>query len=107
MASIAGRISAILVGLILGAVALSVLITMVITRSITGPVIEGMRVAERLADGDLTVAVASIGKDETGMMLASMRHDAREAQGRWSATSSRPRTTWRRGRRSSPRARRR
>jgi methyl-accepting chemotaxis protein len=72
VAGIAGRISAILVGLILGAVALSVAITVVITRSITGPVIEGMRVAERLADGDLTVVVAAAAKDETGMMLTSM-----------------------------------
>jgi methyl-accepting chemotaxis protein len=72
VAAIARRIAAILAALALGAVALSVAITVVITRSITAPVIEGMRVAERLADGDLTVVVDASSGDETGMMLASM-----------------------------------
>jgi methyl-accepting chemotaxis protein len=54
------------------AVLLAVAVGVVITRSITGPVAEGARVAERLADGDLKVVVTAAGRDEIGTMLASM-----------------------------------
>jgi len=55
------------------AVILTIVLAVVITRSVTVPVMEGARVAERLADGDLTISVTTAGKDETGVMLASMQ----------------------------------
>lgn len=43
-----------------------------IARSITTPLAEGVRVANRLAAGDLTVEVEATGKDETAQLMAAM-----------------------------------
>ncbi|AAR34750.1 methyl-accepting chemotaxis protein [Geobacter sulfurreducens] len=45
---------------------------LLITRSITGPLAEGVEVANRLAAGDLTVEVRAGGRDETGQLMAAM-----------------------------------
>lgn len=57
-----------------GAVAfvLAVLIAFWITRGITRPLNEAMRVADRLAQGDMTVSIKSDSKDETGLLLHSL-----------------------------------
>jgi len=70
--NVAGRTIRVMAIIVVAALVLAVAIAVAITRSITGPVAEGMRVADRLAEGDLTVAVAAEGRDETGMMLAAM-----------------------------------
>jgi len=46
---------------------------LLITRSITGPLATGVRIANRVADGDLTVTVSVDSKDETGQLMAAMR----------------------------------
>ena len=56
------------------AIALGVLLAWFLTRSITGPVIEALSVANRLADGDLTVRIDASAKDETGQMLQAMQN---------------------------------
>jgi methyl-accepting chemotaxis protein len=54
------------------AIALGALIAYFLTRSITVPVNEALAVANRLADGDLTVRIGDTSKDETGQMLQAM-----------------------------------
>jgi methyl-accepting chemotaxis protein len=54
------------------AIVLGVLIAFFLTRSITVPVNEALAVANRLADGDLTVRIGDTSKDETGQMLQAM-----------------------------------
>ena len=51
----------------------SVLIAFFLTRIITRALMEALGVANRLADGDLTVHVAASSKDETGQLLTAMR----------------------------------
>jgi methyl-accepting chemotaxis protein len=54
------------------AVALGALLAFLLTRSITNPVNEALTVANRLAEGDLTVRIGETSKDETGQMLQAM-----------------------------------
>jgi methyl-accepting chemotaxis protein len=54
------------------AIGLGALIAWFMTRSITAPVNEALSVANRLADGDLTVRIDTPSKDETGQMLLAM-----------------------------------
>jgi methyl-accepting chemotaxis protein len=63
-----------MIGLAAGAIALGALLAWVLTRSITRPVNEALAVANRLAEGDLTVNIESTAKDETGQMLQAMRN---------------------------------
>jgi methyl-accepting chemotaxis protein len=44
-----------------------------ITRSITKPVGEALAVTQRLADGDLTVTITDVSKDEIGQMLSAQQ----------------------------------
>ena len=59
---------------ILAAVAIifGALLAWFLTRSITGPVNKALNVANRLAEGDLTVRIDTTSKDETGQMLLAM-----------------------------------
>jgi len=54
------------------AIAFGSVLAFVLTRSITKPVNEALSVANRLADGDLTVRIGETSKDETGQMLQAM-----------------------------------
>lgn len=45
---------------------------LLIARSITGPLAEGVRIANNLAAGDFTVQVKDSGTDETGRLMAAM-----------------------------------
>jgi methyl-accepting chemotaxis protein len=56
------------------AIVFGALIAFFLTRSITVPVNEALGVANRLADGDLTVRIGETSKDETGQMLQAMRN---------------------------------
>jgi len=53
-------------------VVLLLIIGFLISRSITNPVNEALNVANRLAEGDLTVRIDNPSKDETGQMLQAM-----------------------------------
>jgi methyl-accepting chemotaxis protein len=63
-----------IVSLAAAAIALGSLLAWILTRSITGPVIEALSVANRLSDGDLTVRIDASSKDETGQMLQAMQN---------------------------------
>ena len=56
------------------AIALGALVAWILTRSITQPVNEALNVANRLAEGDLTVRIDNPSKDETGQMLQAMQN---------------------------------
>jgi methyl-accepting chemotaxis protein len=62
--------------LVLGLIAslVTVLFAWFITRSITKPVGEALNVTQRLADGDLTVRITDISKDEIGQMLGAQQN---------------------------------
>ncbi len=53
---------------------LSLLLSLTISKSITGPIIHAVEVADRLADGDLGVEVEVKTTDETGQLMGSMKH---------------------------------
>jgi methyl-accepting chemotaxis protein len=55
-------------------VALAVVAATVLIRSITRPLSEAVDAIERVAGGDLSVAIAAASKDETGQLLAALSH---------------------------------
>ena len=55
------------------AVLLTIAFAFLITRSITKPVGEALAVTQRLAEGDLTVRIDDISKDEIGQMLGAQQ----------------------------------
>jgi len=59
-------------GLGVVAVLLAIGIAVFLTRSITRPLEVAMGIANRLADGDLTIKVEASSKDETGMLIEAM-----------------------------------
>jgi len=56
-----------------GSLVLALVIALFITRSITGPLAAGVDAANRIAEGDLTVAVTVNSTDETGQLMAAMK----------------------------------
>jgi methyl-accepting chemotaxis protein len=75
--------NAVLFLIVIGAVSLAVGIAMAIylTIGITRPLAEGVRVANLLSDGDLTIHIKSDSKDETGQLLAAMRNMVENLRG--------------------------
>ncbi|HMM75871.1 MAG TPA: methyl-accepting chemotaxis protein [Gammaproteobacteria bacterium] len=64
----------VMIGLGVGALLLAFGIALWITRSITKPLGVAVEVADRLANGDLSVRIDTDRKDETGRLLQSMRN---------------------------------
>jgi methyl-accepting chemotaxis protein len=62
------------VSLAVAAVLFGALLAWFLTRSITRPINEAVSVANRLAEGDLTVKIGPVSKDETGQMLQAMQN---------------------------------
>jgi len=60
-----------LVGLAVGVI-LAAIAAYLITRTITGPLHEAVKVANRLSEGDLTVRIEATSRDETGQVLQAM-----------------------------------
>jgi methyl-accepting chemotaxis protein len=60
--------------IVVGAVSLVLgfALALYLTRGITRPMVEGLRVAGRLAEGDLTIHFSGIGKDEIGRLFSAM-----------------------------------
>ncbi|HEY9898709.1 MAG TPA: methyl-accepting chemotaxis protein [Pantanalinema sp.] len=63
----------ILIGLALAAFAIGVAFAYGVTVSITRPINQAVSVANQLADGDMTVKIDVDSKDETGILLGSLR----------------------------------
>jgi methyl-accepting chemotaxis protein len=60
--------------LVVAGALLAIALGLIISRSIVVPLQTAVRVADRLATGDLAVEVRGETRDETGQLLASMRH---------------------------------
>jgi methyl-accepting chemotaxis protein len=60
------------IGILCGCTALALLMALLITRSVTVPLRRASEVADRLAEGDLTVQITSDSTDETGRLLTAM-----------------------------------
>jgi methyl-accepting chemotaxis protein len=59
---------------LLATAAVSIVLSLLIGRSITMPLYEGVAVADRLAQGDLTVNIAVTSGDESGQVLSAMKN---------------------------------
>jgi len=70
----AGLASTLMIVLMVGGVVLAVGFGLFTTRMITAPLQTAVSVADRLAEGDLTVKVEAAGTDETGQLLAAMKN---------------------------------
>jgi methyl-accepting chemotaxis protein len=68
-ANAAARIMAILA---LAGTILAIGLGVLISRAITRPISEAVKVANSLADGDLTISVSATNTDETGMMMTAL-----------------------------------
>jgi methyl-accepting chemotaxis protein len=54
---------------------------LLIARAITRPILQAAEISDRLSNGDLTVAIESQGKDETGQLLGAMRRMVEKLRG--------------------------
>jgi methyl-accepting chemotaxis protein len=71
----------ILIAAIVIALAVSILLGLFLTRGITRPLAQGVSVANRLAEGDLTVDIKVKSIDETGQLLTAMKDMAEKLRG--------------------------
>ncbi|HSW62274.1 MAG TPA: methyl-accepting chemotaxis protein [Dissulfurispiraceae bacterium] len=71
-ASMVQQAKFIVIALLFLAIAVAVAVTLLIVRSITGPLAEGISVANRLAAGDLTATVSVKYNDEVGKLMTAM-----------------------------------
>ena len=62
------------VGITLVAILFGVVSTILIVRSITAPLNTALAIANKVADGDLTVDIEATSADETGQLLAAMKN---------------------------------
>lgn len=65
--------SLVMTGLAVAGMILALMLGIFISRGVTRPLANGVEVARRLADGDLTVEVVVESKDETGQLMAAMQ----------------------------------
>ncbi|HEB13175.1 MAG TPA: HAMP domain-containing protein [Actinobacteria bacterium] len=62
-----------LITLIAIAIILGVIIAVLVTRSITVPIVSAIKVANKIAEGDLTVSVNATANDEIGQLMKSVK----------------------------------
>ena len=67
------RAIAIMLTVFIVTIAVSILTSMVVSGSITRPLAELVLVSEKLCQGDLRVAIAVTGRDETGRLMSAMK----------------------------------
>jgi methyl-accepting chemotaxis protein len=67
------RTQLMILALSLGAAFISLVVAFLATRSITGPLNEAVKVAKRVADGDLTSEIVVDSQDETGQMMEALK----------------------------------
>ncbi len=59
------------------AIIIGIVAAYLLTISITKPIYKAVEVANKLADGDLTIEVGEVSKDETGLLLSAIQNTAR------------------------------
>jgi methyl-accepting chemotaxis protein len=62
-----------IIGVLVGSAAFGLLLCMLLARIISRPLAHAVAVADRIAEGDLTVRITSEADDETGRLLAALR----------------------------------
>jgi len=67
------RLEVLIIGIFVGGLALAFWLAILFTRSITGPIRAGVQMAERIAQGDLTVRVHPRGTDELAVLLNALQ----------------------------------
>ncbi len=67
------RTQLMILALSIGAAVISLLVAFLATRSITRPLNQAVRVAQRVADGDLTSDIVPTSTDETGQMMEALK----------------------------------
>jgi methyl-accepting chemotaxis protein len=72
--AVSHRTQLLILVLAVGASIISVVVAFLATRSITGPLVEAVDVARRVADGDLTSVIDVTSTDETGQMMLALKH---------------------------------
>jgi methyl-accepting chemotaxis protein len=82
------RTAWIVMTVIMMALAFSIIVGLFITRSITGPIRQAVEVAERVAEGDVSVSIASDSTDEAGLLLSAMGRMVQSLEGMATAASS-------------------
>ena len=77
-----GRMAIILsLSLSVAATAIAIALAMLISRSISRPIAEAVKVAQRVAAGDLSVTIDARGNDETGLLLRALKEMNDNLQG--------------------------
>jgi len=69
----ASNATMLMIGLLVLATVLSIVAGYLITRSVTGPLLQAVEVAETVAHGDLTADIDTSRKDETGRLLNALQ----------------------------------
>jgi methyl-accepting chemotaxis protein len=69
-----GRVMTILLIVLASAVVLSTVASVFVSRIVTVSLLEAVRVADRISEGDLTVAIETSSKDEIGQLRSAMRN---------------------------------
>ena len=81
-AAVDGRMAIILsLSLSVAAAAIAIALAMLISRSISRPIAEAVKVAQRVAAGDLSVTIDARGNDETGLLLRALKEMNDNLQG--------------------------
>ena len=77
-----GRMAIILsLSLSIAATAIAIALAILISRSISRPIAEAVKVAQRVAAGDLSVTIDTRGNDETGLLLRALKEMNDNLQG--------------------------
>ncbi|MDX8120467.1 methyl-accepting chemotaxis protein [Janthinobacterium sp. GMG2] len=77
-----GRMAIILsLSLSIAATAIAITLAILISRSISRPIAEAVKVAQRVAAGDLSVTIDARGNDETGLLLRALKEMNDNLQG--------------------------
>ncbi|MBW3498492.1 methyl-accepting chemotaxis protein [Janthinobacterium sp. NKUCC08_JDC] len=77
-----GRMAIILsLSLSIAATAIAIALAILISRSISRPIAEAVKVAQRVAAGDLSVTIDARGNDETGLLLRALKEMNDNLQG--------------------------
>jgi methyl-accepting chemotaxis protein len=69
-----GQVMRVLLGAVVVAVVLAALATVLVSQVVTTSLKDAVRVADRISEGDLTVAIDAVAKDEIGQLRSAMRN---------------------------------
>ena len=83
-----GRTSSVILLAVLIALASGIAVSIFMTRSITGPIFEAVKVADKVSEGDLRVSIDADRKDEAGRLMKAMQSMIESLRGMAGAATS-------------------